>query len=444
MADYHLHVQMIKRSTGRSAVAAIAYRASEKIYNEHDGRWHDYTRKKDVVYTEIMLPENAPNEYAERSTLWNEVEKSEKRSDSQTAREFDIALPVEFSREEQIALTREYLQKNFVDKGMCADFAIHDKLDGNPHSHVMLTTRHVTKSGFGNKNRDWNKVEQLEEWRENWANICNEKFKAKGLDERIDHRTLQAQGIDREPTIHEGRDPKAKAENLEIKRRNADRTLEKHAEYMHELREMHLILNRETKALRAQTIALRREMQAMRTTAENIDERAEHIRNTKSRLDELKAERENMGFFTNKKDIDSLIQKHERSYEQATSYFAREYNISPEQATAEIKRLEQKATDKQRIVAELQNKLDPIKSQQDEFLLEYQKQKLLADISHDKQKIYNRLSELEKQSQPQKQSAQYIISQTENQRILDSISKENFTRILQDLDPEKQKALLKV
>lgn len=131
MAIYHLHAQIIKRSSGRSAVAAAAYRAGEKLHNEYDGITHDYTRKTGVIHTEIMLPENAPREYAERSTLWNAVEKSEKRCDAQTARELDIALPCELDRQEQIELMRDYIKENFVDKGMCADFAVHDKQDDN-------------------------------------------------------------------------------------------------------------------------------------------------------------------------------------------------------------------------------------------------------------------------------------------------------------------------
>ena len=189
------------------------------MHNEYDGITHDYTRKSGVVHSEIVLPQNAPKEFQYRSTLWNAVEKSEKRKDSQTAREIDIALPIEFDLQEQTELVRDYIKENFVDKGMCADFAIHDKKDGNPHAHIMLTTREVSNNGFEGKNREWNKTEYLEQWREKWADICNERLQSKGVNERIDHRTLEAQGIDREPTIHIGITAKA----MEKAGRDSDR-----------------------------------------------------------------------------------------------------------------------------------------------------------------------------------------------------------------------------
>lgn len=125
---------------GRSAVAAAAYRSGEKLVNEWDGKTHDYTHKPGVVHAEIMLPAHAPPEFLDRATLWNSVEFSEKSSDAQLAREIEVALPVELSRTEQLALVRSYVRDNFVAEGMCADFALHDKGDGNPHAHILLTT----------------------------------------------------------------------------------------------------------------------------------------------------------------------------------------------------------------------------------------------------------------------------------------------------------------
>ena len=147
MAIYHLHVGIISRKSGRSSVAAAAYRAGEKIRNEHDGTMHDYSRKTGVVYSEILLPKNAPPEFEDRAILWNTVEKSEKRCDARTAREVEIALPKDFDLQENIELVREYVKENFVSAGMCADFAIHNNGDSNPHAHILLTTRHVDGAG---------------------------------------------------------------------------------------------------------------------------------------------------------------------------------------------------------------------------------------------------------------------------------------------------------
>lgn len=143
MAIYHCTCKIISRGQGRSAVGAAAYRSGEKLYNEYDGIEHDYTKKGGVVYSEIMLCENAPKEYQDRQTLWNAVEQIEKSSKAQLAREYEVALPVELSREEQIKLVRDFAKENFVDNGMCVDFSIHDKEDGNPHAHIMLTTRPI-------------------------------------------------------------------------------------------------------------------------------------------------------------------------------------------------------------------------------------------------------------------------------------------------------------
>lgn len=187
--------------------------------NERDGITHDYSRKSGVVHSEIMLPDQAPMGYNDRSTLWNEVERIEKRKDAQTAREIEVALPAELSTQEQKELLRDYIKDNFTSRGMCADFSIHDKKDGNPHAHILLTTRDVNAEGFQGKNRSWNGKAGLQEWREKWAVECNRVFEKKNIPERIDHRTLQAQGIEREPTIHKG----AAAHQMEKRGKTTDR-----------------------------------------------------------------------------------------------------------------------------------------------------------------------------------------------------------------------------
>ncbi len=213
-------------------MAAAAYRSGEKLVNEWDGLTHDYTRKGGVVHTEIMLPSHAPPEFQDRSTLWNSVEEIEKSSTAQLAREIEVALPIELSRAEQLALVRSFVKDNFVDAGMCADFAIHDKGTGNPHAHIMLTIRPIKENGkWGAKCRkvydldgqgqripdgkggwknhredttDWNRRENAEKWRAAWAAYTNRALEAAGRPERIDHRSYKRQDVDIIPSIHMG------------------------------------------------------------------------------------------------------------------------------------------------------------------------------------------------------------------------------------------------
>ena len=203
MAIYHFSGTVVSRSQGRSSVASAAYRSASELHDERLDKTYDYTKKQDVVHTEILLPKNAPEFLRDRNTLWNTVETSEKRKDAQLAREFNMALPRELTIAQQIELSREFVTKEFVSKGMCADLCIHnDKIkDGQlqPHAHVMLTMREVTENGFGKKERAWNSKENLLHWREAWADITNQHLLMHGFDMSIDHRTLEAQGIDLEP-----------------------------------------------------------------------------------------------------------------------------------------------------------------------------------------------------------------------------------------------------
>ena len=147
MAIYHLEAKVISRGVGRSAVAASAYMSCSRIYNDCDGIQHDYTRKQGLVYEQILLPPQEPPEWKDRSVLWNAVEETEKTKDSRLAREFVVALPTELSKGENISLLTEYVQSNFVDDGMCADFCIHDTDGHNPHAHIMLTVRPLDENG---------------------------------------------------------------------------------------------------------------------------------------------------------------------------------------------------------------------------------------------------------------------------------------------------------
>lgn len=232
MAIYHLCIKIISRGKGKSAVAASAYRSGEKIKNEYDGIVHDFTRKGGIVHTEILLPQNAPKEFSNRFVLWNSVEKIEKSKNSQLAREIEIALPKELSREKQIELVREYVKENFVKVGMCADIALHDKNDGNPHAHILLTMRPINEDKtWGAKSKkeyildengekvklkngnykttkintvDWNEQDKAEEWRKAWADITNKYLEENCIQEKVDHRSYQRQGIEQIPTIHLG------------------------------------------------------------------------------------------------------------------------------------------------------------------------------------------------------------------------------------------------
>ncbi|NMB64039.1 MAG: MobA/MobL family protein [Spirochaetes bacterium] len=204
MAIFHSSIQVISRGQGKSCVAAAAYRSGEKLYDERQNMSHDYTKKHDVE-SEIIAPGNAPAWVYDRQKLWNEVDRAETRCNSRTARELNIALPVELHKDQQKELAREYVKENFVNKGMVADLCFHFNDINNPHFHVMLTTREISKDGFTNKNRDWDKKENATMWREQWANHANKALEKAGFQERIDHRSYEEQGIDKVPTIHLGK-----------------------------------------------------------------------------------------------------------------------------------------------------------------------------------------------------------------------------------------------
>ena len=147
MAIYHLEAKMVSRGAGRSAVAASAYLSCSRMLNEYDGAQHDYTRKQGLVWQAVFLPDMAPVEWQDREKLWNAVEETEKTKDSRLAREFVAALPIELSRQQQIALLQKFVWEQFVAEGMCADVAVHDTDGHNPHAHILLTVRPLTETG---------------------------------------------------------------------------------------------------------------------------------------------------------------------------------------------------------------------------------------------------------------------------------------------------------
>ncbi|QPC93008.1 Ti-type conjugative transfer relaxase TraA [Mesorhizobium sp. INR15] len=208
MAIYHLHVKVIGRKAGSSAVASAAYRSASRLRDERIERSHDFSAKRGVVHSEVMLPENAPCAWSDRERLWNDVEAFEVRKDAQLAREVEFALPRELSQAQGIELARDFVQAEFVTKGMVADLNVHwDRAeDGSPkpHAHVMLTMRSVDENGFGPKVREWNQTELVERWRERWAELANERLAELDIDARIDHRSLEEQGIALEPQTQIG------------------------------------------------------------------------------------------------------------------------------------------------------------------------------------------------------------------------------------------------
>lgn len=176
MALMHTQFKILKRSEGKSAVYLTAYNNRLRARDERTGDLYNYQKKDDLYYSEVMLPDNAPECFRDPVTLWNHLEKFEKRKDSQLARYAIIALQKELTPEQNKKLLKKYLKKNFTSKGMIADFAIHDAEGNNPHAHVMLTMREVNAQGFGNKVRAWNSPELCEIWRKKWAFEVNKTF----------------------------------------------------------------------------------------------------------------------------------------------------------------------------------------------------------------------------------------------------------------------------
>lgn len=240
MAIYHMSIKNISRAKGKTAIAAAAYRAGTILTDNETGITHNYAKKSEVTYTEIILPEQAPEEYRNREILWNEVQKVETQDRARLAREWEVAIPNELDLDQAKTLIRNF-GESLVKEGMCIDLAIHWK-NGNHHAHIMGTTRPIGKDGkwapkerkgykldtegkkipvidpktghqkIGARGRkmwqretvqanDWNRREKVEEWRKRWADCCN-KYLAR--EQQIDHRSYERQGVTQLPTVHEG------------------------------------------------------------------------------------------------------------------------------------------------------------------------------------------------------------------------------------------------
>ncbi|MDE6760388.1 MAG: MobA/MobL family protein [Lachnospiraceae bacterium] len=229
----HFNAKYIKRSEGGSVVGFAAYCAGERLQSQYDGRIH-YKKRTDVIFKKVLLPTNAPEIYKDREVLWNAVEMVE-NGKAQLARSIDLDLPVELNRAEHVQIILNYVQRIFVDQGMCADIAIHDNGNGNPHAHILLTLRSINEEGewngkwkknyildeYGNKIydhntkrykcgpsiplNDWGNHENVEKWRQEWANECNCALARKHVNTRVTHESYVRQGVDRKPQIHLGR-----------------------------------------------------------------------------------------------------------------------------------------------------------------------------------------------------------------------------------------------
>lgn len=270
MADsFHFSISMISRGKSKSAVASAAYISCEKLTNEWDGVTHDYHNKKGLLHSEIFLSENVPKEFQDRSFLWNSVELNEKASNAQLARNFIIALPKELSVKENKKLITNFIQENFVSKGMIVDLAIHNESNegnGNIHAHIMTTVRPLNQDGtWGAKSKkeylldeqgnkilgkngkpktrkidltDWNDRGNAEKWRENFAALCNLYLEKNNLEKRVDHRSFERQGKEEIPTIHIGASASAlERKGIETDKGNINREIKKHNSLVKAIRE---------------------------------------------------------------------------------------------------------------------------------------------------------------------------------------------------------------
>ena len=210
MAGYRLSVGIISRGQGKSVMAAAAYRAGQCLTDDRTGRVHDYTRKQGVEWSGIAAPPDSPEWAGDRQALWDQVEQTEKRVNSRTAREFQLSLPHELDFKQRRELVNAFVGKEFTAKGMIADIAMHKPNrqgdQRNYHAHILVPTRAITPEGFGPIRRDWNTKQQLATWRESWADIQNQHLEqALGKSApKVSHLSLDDQNIGRTPQIHLG------------------------------------------------------------------------------------------------------------------------------------------------------------------------------------------------------------------------------------------------
>ena len=383
MAIFHLSLKIIGRSKGRSAVACAAYRSATRLYDQETDKVKNYTRKQGVVYTEIMLPEHAPAEFADREKLWNAVQNVETQKNAQLAREVEVALPNELPRDLQIKYLREFIQENFVDKGMVADVCIHKAMDTpkrkkkqNDHAHIMLTTRGFKANGEwapkekkdyardenGNKipeidpktglqktrvrkgkgeeklwkrvtveANDWNKKENAELWRKAWADTCNRALAEIQSPERVDHRSFERQGIDKLATIHEGYAAR------EIEARGGVSELCEYNRKVIEANGLCITYQTELAEIDAEIVSVKKQIEAEKAAQKVAAERAERERAHKEA--EAKAEAERLAKEKERTPKSTLTpeQKQQiKQYYRDTNDFWPGYRQAQELATKEL------------------------------------------------------------------------------------------------------------
>ncbi|EWG08401.1 MobQ family relaxase [Cytobacillus firmus] len=314
MAIYHYSVQVISRSQGRSAVAAAAYRSGENLVDDRTNETKYYHRTVQPE-TAIFAPENSPEWVRDRERLWNEVEKAEKRKDAQLCREINVALPNELTRDQQRELLKNFVQDQFVQKGMIADVAIHRDDKDNPHAHIMLTMREIDEDGFGKKNRDWNRKEELEKGREEWANYANRALEKNGQEERITHLSHEARGLEQLPTVHLGHTVNAmEKRGVQTERGNVNREREEYNRVVADLQKY-----REEK----QAILEKQKAEKLITPAEKVNlQKAENLLKAPVNLPNIEQRREQLNKWENRLDDQySSIQQKAEDFRTVQNHF---------------------------------------------------------------------------------------------------------------------------
>ena len=252
MANYYVDVSIISRGKGRSVTKLANYISGQKLYDCYLDKTY-YKKRSDILFCDILLPEQAPSEFSDLQCLCDKIEQAENRYDARTAREIKASLPNEFSVQENIRIVQEYINTNFLQRGLCAIAAIHEGRNdaypekSNPHVHIIIPTRTVDSTGFCKKKlRELDKIENVNIWREELADVQNQAYERNGLSVRVSHESLKVQGIyDREPIVHLSRIDWQKEQrgehtpngdkNRAIRQRNEERALRFQQEVDHRM-----------------------------------------------------------------------------------------------------------------------------------------------------------------------------------------------------------------